>query len=151
MFLLLTCSQALAVADYEAKKNVGECDSEAADVTVNAEQTIVLNFSSSLISVFNDGLSVDIWEYKNGYDRLVHVSFETMRHEVDMNKYQPHSVAPRLHVGDYSSKSRCVWQPKPCPHTSGSRSEIGMYPAKNSLPQTSPLQPQALREDWLAM
>lgn len=44
----------------------------------------------TIVQVFQQGLPVDVYKYQNGYDRLTHLAFETSRHEVEANKFEPH-------------------------------------------------------------
>ena len=87
----------MAVEEVAAKKRGVEIDLTDADADAGTNGICVsVSFSESLVSVFEEGLRCDIWSYRQGYDRLVHLSFEANRHEVDSNKFAPHSVAARL-------------------------------------------------------
>lgn len=56
---------------YKAKRN-----SLAVEA---AEEVVVSGYSHSLVDTFENGLTVDIVFYKDGYDRLTHMAFECNR------------------------------------------------------------------------
>ena len=66
------------------------------EVKSQGGEEITVNFDVKLVEVFQDGLEVDVYEYPDGYCRLVHLAYETARHEVDANKFMPHTPAPWL-------------------------------------------------------
>ena len=60
------------------------------EVKSQGGEEITVNFDVKLVEVFQEGLEVDVYEYPDGYCRLVHLAYETARHEVDANKFMPH-------------------------------------------------------------
>ena len=49
-----------------------------------------VDMPDSLVNVFVTGIHVDVFRYGDGYDRLVHIAFETSRHEIESNRFEPH-------------------------------------------------------------
>lgn len=75
----------------EALKEL-ECDFHNACSKLNHadDGDLQVNMPQALVKVFQDGLPVDVYRYQHGYDRLTHLAFETSRHEVESNKFEPH-------------------------------------------------------------
>ena len=68
------------------------------------------------VDVFEGVLPCDVYRYADGYDRLIHISHETLRHEQDINTPNPkmpskrcsksnswYRKSPRLHISCFKS------------------------------------------------
>ncbi len=82
----MTC---VAAEEYEEQK----AKALAAASPESAEAEVEISCPANLIRIFEEGLVVEIVSYRAGYDRDVHIMYESDRHEADVNRFRPHSVA----------------------------------------------------------
>ena len=72
--------------EYQTQKNAAcaAATSDAASVGVSCPANVV--------KIFEEGLVVEVVQYKSGYDRDIHIIYESDRHESDVNRFRPHSI-----------------------------------------------------------
>jgi hypothetical protein len=76
--------------EYQTQKDAAyaSATSDAASVEVSCP--------ANLVKIFEEGLVVEVVQYKSGYDRDIHIIYESDRHESDVNRFRPHSIVPGL-------------------------------------------------------
>jgi len=72
--------------EYQAQKNAA-CVAATADAA-----SVEVSCPANLVRIFEEGLVVEVVQYKSGYDRDIHIIYESDRHESDVNRFRPHSV-----------------------------------------------------------
>ena len=72
--------------EYQAQKTAA-CAATASDAA-----SVEVSCPANLVKIFEEGLVVEVVQYKSGYDRDIHIIYESDRHESDVNRFRPHSI-----------------------------------------------------------